>query len=84
MDISIVTNLKDTGILTAMYRAGFLTHKVFHYMEIYKWVHDEVQLRSISYNTAVTEAASKFNKDERTIWRALNAFTTDTSVSVPR
>jgi len=33
-----------------------------------------MKIRSITKNQAVLEAEVKFNKDERTIWRALNSF----------
>jgi hypothetical protein len=82
MNIKTANTLFDQGIFTAMYKAGFITAKVFVYREIYLWVHAQVTARGISKNQAVLEAEVKFEKDERTIWRALNAFTsTDTVVS---
>ncbi|NNU33599.1 hypothetical protein HK413_04550 [Mucilaginibacter sp. S1162] len=35
----------------------------------------QVKARGITKNQAVLEAEVKFEKDERTIWRALNCFT---------
>lgn len=74
MDIQIANTLFDEGIFSAMYKAGFITTKVFVYREIYLWVNAQQQTRGISKNQAVLEAEVKFDKDERTIWRALNSF----------
>jgi hypothetical protein len=74
MDIQIANTLFDEGIFSAMYKAGFITTKVFLYREIYLWVNAQQQIRGISKNQAVLEAEIKFGKDERTIWRALNCF----------
>jgi len=74
MDIQTANQLFDQGVLSAMYKAGFITTKVFTYREIYLWVNAQVQTRSITKNQAVLEAEVKFEKDERTIWRALNCF----------
>ncbi|GGH03713.1 hypothetical protein [Mucilaginibacter phyllosphaerae] len=75
MNIQTANTLFDEGIFSAMYKAGFITSKVFTYREIYLWVNAQVQTRGITKNQAVLEAEVKFKKDERTIWRALNCFT---------
>lgn len=75
MNIQIANTLFDEGVFSAMYKAGFITTKIFIYREIYLWIHAQMQIRSISKNQAVLEAEVKFRKDERTIWRALNCFT---------
>ncbi|RFZ85699.1 hypothetical protein DYU05_08910 [Mucilaginibacter terrenus] len=75
MNIQTANTLFDQGVFSAMYKAGFITAKVFTYREIYLWVHAQVQTRHITKNQAVSEAATKFDKDERTVWRALNSFT---------
>ncbi|MDN3582769.1 hypothetical protein [Mucilaginibacter flavus] len=75
MDITLANNLFDSGAFSAMYKAGFITNKIFTYREIYLWIHAQVQIRGITKNQAVLEAEIKFKKDERTIWRALNCFT---------
>jgi hypothetical protein len=75
MNIKTANTLFDEGIFSAMYKAGFITTKIFTYREIYIWIHAQVQVRGISKNQAVMEAEVKFRKDERTIWRALNCFT---------
>jgi hypothetical protein len=74
MNINTANNLFDQGIFSAMYKAGFITSKIFTYREIYLWVQAQIQIRNITKNQAVLEAGGKFNKDERTIWRALNSF----------
>ncbi|AYL96416.1 hypothetical protein [Mucilaginibacter celer] len=74
MNIQTANALFDEGVFSAMYKAGFITTKVFIYREIYLWVNAQVKARQISKNQAVLEAEVKFGKDERTIWRALNCF----------
>ena len=75
MNIQTANTLFDEGILTAMYKAGLINTKVFTYREIYLWVNAQLQTRGITKNQAVLEAEVKFDKDERTIWRAMNCFT---------
>ena len=60
---------------------GFITDKIFLYREIYLWVQAQIQIRSLGKRQAVLEATGKFDKDERTIWRALNSFSTDKTLS---
>ncbi|HEY4326169.1 MAG TPA: hypothetical protein VGN20_19435 [Mucilaginibacter sp.] len=74
MTIKLANTLFDDGIFSAMYKAGFITDKVFIYREIYLWVNAQVNARGIKKNQAVLEAEIKFMKDERTIWRAMNSF----------
>jgi hypothetical protein len=74
MNIQLANTLFDDGVFSAMYKAGFITSKIFTYREIYLWVNAQMQVRSITKNQAVLEAEVKFGKDERTIWRALNCF----------
>lgn len=74
MDIQLANTLFDSGIFSAMYKAGFITDKIFIYREMYLWVHAQTKTRSITKHQAVLEAACKFNRDERTVWRALNCF----------
>lgn len=74
MNIQLANTLFDEGVFSAMYKAGFITAKVFTYREIYLWVDAQMQIRGISKNQAVLDAEVKFGKDERTIWRALNCF----------
>jgi len=74
MNIKIANTLFDDGVFSAMYKAGFITAKIFTYREIYLWVHAQVKTRGVTKNQAVLEAEVKFMKDERTIWRALNSF----------
>ncbi len=75
MDIALVNSLYDAGTLSALYRAGLVGMKVFTYREIYLWVHEQVDAREITLSEAVVEAEKKFDKDDRTIWRALGSFT---------
>jgi len=77
MNIQLANTLFDDDIFSALYKAGFITAKVFVYREIYLWVQAQVKTRGITKNQAVLEAEVKFMKDERTIWRALNSFGDD-------
>jgi hypothetical protein len=74
LNIQVANTLFNEGTFSQMYKAGFITAKVFLYREIYLWVQAQVQTRGISKHKAVLEAEIKFQKDERTIWRALNSF----------
>jgi len=74
MNIQLANTLFDDDIFSALYKAGFITAKVFVYREIYLWVQAQVKTRGITKTQAVLEAEVKFMKDERTIWRALNSF----------
>lgn len=74
MDINLANALFDDGVFSELYKAGFITEKIFSYREIYLWVHAQIQTRGLTKNKAVLEAEVKFGKEERTIWRALNCF----------
>ncbi|HWZ02946.1 MAG TPA: hypothetical protein VNX40_04995 [Mucilaginibacter sp.] len=74
MNIKIANTLFDDGVFSAMYKAGFITTKVFIYREIYLWIEAQRKTRGLNKRQAVMEAEIKFMKDERTIWRALNSF----------
>jgi len=74
MDIVLANTLFEDGIFSTLYKSGFITSKLFVYREIYNWVHEQMQLRGISKNQAVLEAEVHFNRDERTVWRALDSF----------
>ena len=74
MDIQLANTLFDDGVFSAMYKAGFITDKIFLYREIYLWIQAQMQIRQITKRQAVLEAREKYKKDERTIWRALNCF----------
>ncbi len=74
MNIKLANSLFDDGIFAEMYKAGFLSDKIFIYREIYLWIAAQLKTRNINKYQAVLEAESKFNKDKRTIWRALNSF----------
>ena len=74
MNIQTANHLFNEGTFSAMYKAGFITTKVFIYREIYLWIQAQIKTRNLSKRQAVLEAEVKFRKDERTIWRALNSF----------
>ena len=74
MNIKLANTLFDDGVFSALYKAGFITAKVFTYREIYLWINAQIKIRGLSKRQAVLEAEIKFAKDERTVWRALNSF----------
>ena len=74
MNIKLANTLFDDGVFSALYKAGLITAKIFTYREIYLWINAQMKIRGISKRQAVLEAEVKFNKDERTVWRALNSF----------
>jgi len=79
MNIKLANTLFDDGVFSAMYKAGFITTKVFIYREIYLWVEAQLKTRGLCKSQAVLEAGLKFMKDERTVWRALNSFEEENS-----
>ena len=82
MNIHLANTLFNDDIFGAMYKAGFITDKIFIYSEMYLWVQAQIKNRGLSKHQAVLEAAGKFNRDERTVWRALNCFSdTDKTLS---
>lgn len=74
MDIKIANALFDNGTLTELYKAGFISEKIFTYREIFLWIDMQIKTRNISKNQAVLEAEIKFRKEETTIWRAVRSF----------
>ncbi|TSD67596.1 hypothetical protein FFF34_009455 [Inquilinus sp. KBS0705] len=74
MNIQLANTLFDEGVFSAMYKAGFITTKVFLYREIFLWINAQMQTRGLTKYQAVLEAELKFDKDKRTIWRALDSF----------
>jgi len=82
MDIRIANALFDDGTFSALYKAGFITDKVFTYREIFLWVDAQIKTRGISKNKAVLEAEIKFKKSDRTIWAALARFSAEKPASV--
>ena len=74
MDIKIKDILLSEEIMTQLYRAGFISAKIFEYRDIHLWVHAQIITRGISKNKAVLEAEVFFDKSERTIWKAMRSF----------
>lgn len=74
MNITLANTLFDSGVLTELYRAGFVTEKIFTYREIYLWVNARMLAGGADKHQAVLEASVKFNTSERTVYYALNRF----------
>jgi len=62
LSITTANTLFNDGVFNAMYKAGFITDKVFLYREIYLWIQAQVQTRGINRRRAVLEAEEKFKK----------------------
>ncbi len=77
MTIQTANLLFDNGTLADLYKAGFLSDKIFVYREIYLWINAQIHARGITKSRAVFEAQAFFDRDERTIWRALNNFSNE-------
>lgn len=74
IDQKVTLTLFDDGIMSALYKAGFIGTKPFLYRDIYLWVDLQVKVRGISKTQAVLEAEVKFDKCEKTVWNALKSF----------
>lgn len=74
LSIKLANALFEDGIFSELYKAGFISEKVFHYREIYLWVDVQMKTRGISKSRAVLEAEVKFNKSKVTIWKAMACF----------
>lgn len=81
IDIQIANALFDDGTFTKLYKAGFISDKVFLYREIYLWVDAQMTSRGISKNKAVLEAEIKFGKGRSTIYEALAKFKKQVTLS---
>ncbi|HEY4326387.1 MAG TPA: hypothetical protein VGN20_20550 [Mucilaginibacter sp.] len=74
MDIVKANQLFDDGTLTEMFKAGFISDKIFTYREIYLWVDAQCRARNISQEKAVLEASVFFDKSRTTIYKAIYIF----------
>lgn len=70
----VTLTLFDDGIMSALYKAGFIGVKAFLYRDIYLWVDTQITVRKISKTQAVLEAEVKFDRGRAAIWRALKSF----------
>jgi hypothetical protein len=75
MDIATANQLFENGTFSELYKAGFVSVKIFLYREIYLWVQKEATIKNITQYEAAKLAEAHFNKDLSTIYRALRAFT---------
>jgi hypothetical protein len=74
MDRKLLLAFFDDGLMSALYKAGFINYTAFLYRDIYLWIDVQIKTRNISKRQAVMEATDKFNKSERTIRYALKSF----------
>lgn len=74
MERRLLLTFFDDGLMSALYKAGFIGVKAFLYRDIYLWVDAQVKIRKISKTQAVLEAEIKFDRSEATIWNALKSF----------
>jgi hypothetical protein len=66
--------LFNNGLMSELYRAGFIGIKPFLYRDLYLWCDAQMKTRGICKTAAVMEAALKFDCNERTVWNALRSF----------
>jgi len=74
MDEKYKIMLFNNGLMTALYKAGFVGTKPFLYRDIYLFVDAQIKVRSITKTVAILEAMDRFNVSEKTIKRALKSF----------
>lgn len=74
LENKVTQALYDDGIMSALFKAGFIGAKAFLYRDIYLWVDVQMKARPISKNKAMFEATLKFNVSEDTIKRAIKSF----------
>jgi hypothetical protein len=75
MDIKKTNALFADGTFYELYKAGFLSNKIFVWREIYIWAiqqpgHADPAKRS----QIISDAAIKFKTSERTVRRAMSSF----------
>jgi len=66
--------LFNNGVMSELYKAGFIGVKPFLYRDIYLYVDMQMKVNGICKTQAVIKASEKFKKAEQTIWNALKAF----------
>lgn len=74
MDITIANKLFDSGVLSDMYKAGWITDQFFTDREIYLFVDLQKKTKNLSKYKACLEASIKFGRDVSTIYRRLKVF----------
>lgn len=77
MDRKVLKTLFDDGIMSALYKAGFISSKAFRDRDIHLWVDAQVKTRNVSKYKAIIEASYKFKVSEDTVKRAVKAFKED-------
>ncbi|RKR84905.1 hypothetical protein BDD43_5158 [Mucilaginibacter gracilis] len=63
--------LKNNGTLKQLVLNGFMSPKIFMYLEIYLWVDARIQTTGKSLSTIVSDAEIVFSVSSATIWRSL-------------
>lgn len=66
--------LFNNGLMSELYRAGFIGTKPFLYRDIYLFVDMLMKVKKVCKTAAVMEAAIKFDKSEQTVWTAIKSF----------
>lgn len=74
MEEKLMLILFNDGLMSQLYKSGFIGTKPFLYRDVYLWVNAQVKTRGISEYSAILQAMDKFDKSENTIRRALKAF----------
>jgi len=66
--------LYDDDVMQGLFKAGFITSKVFLHRDIFLWVSAQIKVRNIDRLQIIKEAAAKFDCSTRTISRAIDVF----------
>jgi hypothetical protein len=74
IDRNLIDQLFDDGILTALYKAGLISDKIFTYRNIYLFVDARMKTTGISQEKAALEAQVKFNLSRKTVYKAIYTF----------
>lgn len=72
--IEIVRDLKTSGKLGQLIRAGFMSDKIATYYEMWLEVDKRKQVEKKKSKLALSEVAEIFGKSERTVERAVKIF----------
>lgn len=67
----ILRELDRDGTLKAFVNGGFISTKVYMYMEIYMWIDAKMKTTGKNISTIVTDAEIAFNVSRQTVWTVI-------------
>lgn len=74
MTLKQANQLFNDGTFAELFKAGFLTDKVFLYRDIYLWVNAQMTARNIKKEQAVIAAEVQFGVCRATVFNAMKKF----------